>query len=547
MRLGRLRHILGVFASHGFDDILSRSGISRFLPRYPKPPRTTSERYGQTARNLRLALEELGPTFIKLGQFMSSRPDVFPAEYLSELQKLQDRVPPFPTDQAMDILAEEMPRPPAELFASVSPAPSASASLAQIHSAWLKGGPEIVLKIQRPGVKRLILLDINIMYSLAGLLDKYSKWAEAFSFTDFVREFERVIVAELDFIKEGENIERLAKNLKYFEHIRLPQVYWRYSSPKVLALEKIEGARLEVYKLTEHAITRRHLAEEILEAYLKQIVEDGFFHADPHLGNVLFEPEGTVALIDLGIVGNLDSDMKFQVGQMLLSFANQEADKVTAVMLKVGDPVNTIDLKALEQDVREVVMKYHFVKAEEMSLGRALMDLARVATVHKLRVPHNFNLLGKTLFYLDVLIKHLSPELDYLDFVQRSAQRVFANLWQSQYNLGRLTESALELNRLVLDSPNRLNVIMDKVIRDEFTIKFEHEHLGGMIQTLHQSANRLSFAVVVAAIIVGSALIIRVPVGQTFRGIPVLALFGFLVAGLLGLYLLIRILRTEKL
>jgi ubiquinone biosynthesis protein len=547
MKLARLRHILAVFAAHGFDDMLSRSGISRFLPRYPKPPQTEGERFGQTARNLRLALEELGPTFIKLGQFMSSRPDVFPIEYLDELQKLQDRVPPVPADQAMATLAAEMPRPPEELFASVSSTPKASASLAQIHTARLKGGAEIVLKIQRPGVRQLIELDINLMYSVANLLDKYSKWAEAFSFTSFVKEFQRVIIAELDFMKEGENIERLAKNLKYFDHIRLPEVYWPYSTDKVLALEKIEGARLDDYKLSERLITRRHLAEEILEAYLKQIIEDGFFHADPHLGNVLFEPEGSVALIDLGIVGNLDSDMKFQVGQMLLSFANQEADKVTAVMMRVGDPVNTVDLKALELAVREVVNKYHFMKAGDLSLGRALVDLARVATAHKLRMPHNFNLLGKTLFYVDVLIKKLAPELDYFDFVKRSTQRVFANLWQSQFNLGRLTESALEVNRLVLDSPNRLNLILDKLVRDEFTIRFEHEHLGGMIKTFHQSANRLSFAVVVAAIIVGSALIIRVPVGQTFRGIPVLALSGFLIAGLLGLYLLIRILRTEKL
>ena len=405
----------------------------------------------------------------------------------------------------------------------------------------------MVLKIQRPGVRQIIETDLSILYKIADLLDKHSSWAEFYSFVAFIEEFERLILGELDFIKEGQNIERLAANLKYFEHIHLPKVYWPYSTRKVLALERIRGERLSAAVPSGSHISRKHLAEEILEAYLKQIVQDGFFHADPHLGNLLFESDGRVGLIDLGVVGNLDTDLKFQMGQLLLSFANQDAGKITGAVLEIGAATDGVDVKALEQDIRAITTKYRAVTAADLSIGRAVIDLAGVCLDHKLRVPQSFNLLGKTLFYVDVIIKRLCPDLNYMDFMRRSTQRVFANLWQSQYNLGRLTEAALETNRLILDSPGRINLLLDKLVRNEITIKFEHEHLDGMIRTLHQGANRLAFAIVVGSIIVGSASIMRLNIGSEFMGYPLLGIFGFLVAALLGIYLIIRILRTERL
>ncbi len=547
MKLARLRHILAVFGKYGFDDLLSRSGIARFLPRRPRPVQTDLEASRRRARNLRLALEELGPTFIKFGQFLSSRPDIFPVEYISEFEKLQDQVPAIPGREALAIVEHELGRPVSEVFAAVSPNAKASASLAQIHPAWTPEGDELVLKIQRPGVRRIIETDIAILYRVADLLDRHSSWAAYYSFVAFIEEFERLILGELDFLKEGQNIERLAANLKYFDHIHLPKVYWPYSTGKVLALERIRGERLSPDTISALPVSRRHLAEELLEAYLKQIVQDGFFHADPHLGNLLFEADGRVGLVDLGVVGNLDADLKFQVGQLLLSFAHQDATKITAAVLEIGAATDGVDIKALEQDIRTITTKYRAVTAADLSIGRAVIDLARVSLAHKLRVPQSFNLLGKTLFYMDVIIKKLCPDLNYIDFIGRSTQRVFANLWQSQYNLARLTEAALETNRLVFDTPGRLNLLLDKLVRNEITIKFEHEHLGGMIKTLHQGANRLSFAIVVGSIIVGSASIMRLNIGREFFGYPLLGIFGFLVAELLGIYLLIRILRTERL
>lgn len=538
---------MAVFGRYGFDDLLARSGIAKYMPRRPRLRRTKLEASRYTARNLRLALEELGPTFIKFGQFLSSRPDILPVEFISELEKLQDQTTPIPGDEALAIVEAELGAPLDEIFASVSRQAAASASLAQVHAAWLPDGTELMLKIQRPDAKRLIDLDISILYKLADLLDKHSGWSSFYSFVAFIQEFERLITAELDFKKEGANIIRLAANLKYFEHIHLPKVYWPYSTEKVLALERIRGERLTAEQPSGKVVSREHLAEEILEAYLKQIIQDGFFHADPHLGNLLFEPDGRVGLIDLGVVGHLDNDFKFLMGEMLLSFANQDAGRITGVMLEIGAPTAETDTKALEQEIRTITAKYSGLTAADLGIGRAVIDLAKASLDHKLRVPQSFNLLGKTLFYVDVIIRELAPDIRYMDFMRRSTQRIFANLWQSQYSLSRITEAALEANRLVLDSPGRLNILLDKLVKNEVTIRFEHEHLDGLIKTLRQGANRLSYAVVVASIIVGSALIMRLRTGQEFFGYSFLGVMGFLVAGLLGVYLLIRILRTERL
>lgn len=498
------------------------------------------------ARNLRIALERLGPTFIKFGQAMSSQPDMFPAAYLEELEKLQDRVPPFATEDAVKVVEEELGKPIDKLFTKLSRRSWASASLAQVHIAFLPDGQEIALKIQRPNIKDIIEEDIAILYQVAAFLDR-TRFGRFYDFRRFVDEFRETLLAELDFRREGRNIERLAKNLRFYDHIHLPKVYWEMSSERVLAMERIEGVRLDkLNQLEELPINRSHLAEELLEAYLKQIIEDGFFHADPHLGNILVEADGRIALLDMGVVGRLDDNLKDQVGRLLMSFADQDSNEVTNIILEAGAKSEFTNIKALEQDVRSMVVKYHYMVAAEMGIGKAMVDLVKLALRHEVKMPQGFNLLGRTLLYLDSVAFNLSPNLDYVDFIERSAQRLFGERLRSQYSPGKLTRSTLELNKLFLESAGRLNAILDKLIRDEVTIKFEHEHLQGMIRSLNQSANRLSFAIIVTGLLVGSALIIRTGAGGTFFGYPRLGFIWFISAALLGLYLLFRIIRAER-
>lgn len=547
--MSRLTEILSVLAKYGWEDIIESSGLGRWLPKYKKhlaPPVTLSK---HRAENLRAALQELGPTFIKLGQFLSTRPDLLPIEYVEQLEKLQDQVPPFPQEIAVAIVEKEFQAPLEQIFSFFNPIPKASASLAQTHFAYLKTerGPEpVAVKIQRPGIKETIDQDIQVLLRLAHLLNRYSSLATSFNFVSFVEEFNATLQRELDFTKEAQNLKIVARNLKYFSHLHIPKVYWQFSTKRVLTLERIAGQRLTPDVIAKAKINRRHLAEELLEAYLKQIIEDGFFHADPHLGNLLLMPDGRLALFDLGIVGTLDRDLKFQIGQLLLGFANQEADRITDITLKISSPTKPFNIKLLEQDIRHLTARYQTALAYELGIGKAIIDLAKVAVNHNLLLPPAYNLLAKTLFYLDLIVSYLYPQLDYLDFIRRSTQRIFFNLWQNEFNIYRLTEAYLEANKLYLDSPGRLNIVLNKLAKDDLTIKFEHEHLEGLIKALHQISNRLTIAIVITAIILGSALIMQVGLGRPIFGYPSFAFFGFIFAALLGIYLIIRIFRSER-
>lgn len=547
--MSRLGEIVAVLAKYGWEDIIESSGLGRLLPKYKKHLTPSATLSKHRAENLRFALQELGPTFIKLGQFLSTRPDLLPIDYIEQLEKLQDRVPPFPGETAIAIIESEFNKPVEEIFSFFNPIPKASASLAQIHFAYLKNeqGPQpVAVKIQRPGIKQLIDKDMQILYRLAHLLNRYSSLATSFNFVSFVQEFNATLHRELDFTKEAQNLKLIARNLKYFDHLHIPNVYWSYTTSRILTLERINGERLTPELIKKAKINRRHLAEELLEAYLKQIIEDGFFHADPHLGNLLLEPDGRLALFDLGIVGTLDTDLKFQIGQLLLGFANQEADRVTDITLKISSPTKPFNIKLFEQDIRHLTSKYQTALAYELGIGKAIIDLAKIALSYNLLLPPAYNLLAKTLFYLDLIISYLYPQLDYLEFIRRSTQRIFFNLWQNQFNVFRLTEAFLETNKLNLESPARLNIILNKLAKDDLTIKFEHEHLEGLIKALHQVSNRLSIAIIVTAIILGSALIMQLGLGRPLFGYPSFGVIGFVFAALLGLYLIIRIIRTER-
>ncbi len=498
------------------------------------------------ANNLRVALERLGPTFIKLGQAMSGRPDLFPPSYREELEKLQDRVPPMDSDIAFNVLEEELEKPIDEVFEYISPRPAASASLAQVHNAFLLDGREVAVKIQRPGIKELVEEDVSVLYQVAAVIDR-TRFGRFYDFHRFVNEFRDTILDELDFLKEGKNIERIGFNLRHFRHIFVPKVYWESSCKKVLIMEKIDGSRLDDKdKVDKVPVSRVHLAEELLDAYLKQIIEDGFFHADPHLGNLLIQSDGRIALLDMGVVGRLDENMKTQIGKLLSSFAEQDSREVAAVIMDIGSKTEETDIKAFQQDVQAVVIKYHFMAASELGIGRAILDLAKLAIDHHIKMPQGFNQLGRAFLYLDTVTYNLAPDLDYIDFLKRSGLRLFSERLISQNSQGRLGRSLLESNNFLLGGAGQINAVLDKMIKDEITIRFEHEHLQGMIRSLNRSSNRMSFAIIVAGLVVGSSLIIRAGVGGTIFGYSTLGLSGFILAAILGIYLIIKILIAER-
>jgi len=528
-KLKRYRQITTILIKYLYQNVSARAGAG-----------------SEKAKNLRLALERLGPTFIKFGQALTNRPDLMDMAYLSELEKLQDDVPPFPSDEASRIVETELGKPLDEVFLKFSQRSWASASLAQVHTAYLLDGREIALKIQRPGIKDIIEGDISILYNIASYLDR-SRYGKFYNFHRFVDEFRETILNELDFRKEGRNIERLAENLKYFNHIHLPKVYWNLTTEHLLAMERIEGVKINNFtELNKLEINRSLLAKELMSAFLKQIIEDGFFHADPHLGNLLVETDGRVALLDLGMVGRLDINMRDQVGRLLIGFAEQNSQEVANIILEAGTKSENTNIKALKQDVGSLVVKYQYMVASEMGIGKALVNIVKLALEHNVMMPQGFNLLGRSLLYLDNIAFNLAPELDYVAFIKGSAKNIYMERFLSQNSLSKISRSALEANKLTLEGFGQVNSLLDKLVNNEITIRFEHEHLQGMIKSLNLSANRLAFAIIIASLIIGSAFIIRVSSTKTVLGLPIFGLTGFALAAFFGIILLVRIITTER-
>jgi len=544
--LSRYREIGGVIAKYGFSDIVQEAGLGRFFPRLPRGPVTPTERIELRARNLRLALQELGPTFIKAGQILSSRPDLLPPEFIAELEKLQDRVPPFGFEQAKKRIEEELGKSLTEVFSFFKEKPIASASLSQVHEAVLITGERVAVKVRRPGIKKTIEQDIRIFYDLASIIQRSQAFGKYYDFIGVVEEFDRIIHEELEFRLEASNIERIRSSLERFKLITLPVVYFEYSSQAVLTLEFVDGFHItNLARIEGEGIDRKAIARDLFKAYIKQIIEDGFFHADPHPGNLLVTSEGIVYMIDLGMVGRLDASLRSQISRILVDLVNQDSDGITETIMYMGVRSEETSFEQFSRDVGNLITRYYGRAIEAIGLSDVLNGLLAVITRNKIKVPSNFALLAKTVVLVDGIVRRLDPEFNYSDALRASVQRVVVTRLRQQYSLTRLIGAVLETSDLIGGLPRHISLIIEKIVKDDIRIKFEHHRLESVERTISHSANMLAIAMILSAIILGSGLVIFADVGPQVFGFPVLGLIGFLVASVLGLYLIWQILRSR--
>ncbi len=449
------------------------------------------------------ALEELGPCFIKLGQLLSTRPDILPAAYIEALARLQNTVTPVPGEKVTEIIESELGAPISELFQSFDSAPLATASMAQVHHAVLHDGREVAVKVQRPGVRQSIEIDIEILHEVARFAARYTSFGKRYGLLQIVRELERSLSQELDFRLEADSTRLIGRQIADFQLLTTPTVYGDYTTRRVLTLSFVHGRHLaEVSREELDARDPRAIAKELLSAYLKQIVIDGAFHCDPHPGNILLAEDGRLALMDFGMIGRFDADQKDKIILLLLAFSERLGERVADTYLEMIEIPKGVDRRGFTQDVCALVSRYHDMSGGRMAIGTALLDLTRLAQSHSTPVPTAMTLLGKAMLNLDGTIRTLSPELDPVQLIRDYMLNVMEKRVLGQLSPGRIFAWVLDMKHLVENTPRRTDMILDKLANDQLTIKLEVEHLDDVVKSMNRAANRLSLSLIGAALIV---------------------------------------------
>jgi predicted unusual protein kinase regulating ubiquinone biosynthesis (AarF/ABC1/UbiB family) len=461
------------------------------------------------AAGLASALEELGPCFIKLGQLLSTRPDLLPANYIEALSRLQNTVVPVPSEKVIAIIESELGAPISELFESFDCEPLAAASMAQVHRAVLHDGSEVAVKVQRPGVRQRIEIDIEILHEVARFATRFTSYGKRYGFLQIVRELERSLNQELDFRLEAGSTRLIGDQIAEFKLLTTPKVYSDYTTRRVLTLSFVRGRQLaQVSREELDELDSRSIAKDLLSAYLKQMVIDGVFHCDPHPGNIFLADDGRLALMDFGMVGRFDADQKDKIILLLLAFSERLGERVADTYLDMIEIPKDVDRRAFTQDVSALVSRYHDMSGGRMAIGTALLDLTKLAQSHSTPVPTSMTLLGKAMLNLDGTMRVLSPELDPVQLIRDYMLKVMEKRVIGQISPGRVFAWVIDMKRLFENSPRRTDMIIDKLANDQLTLRLEVDHLDEAVKSMNRAANRLSLSIIVASLIIGGKLVI---------------------------------------
>ena len=537
--LTRSRQIGRVLLSHGWD----------FLRNNKEQDRDEGLRPAVRARplHLRLALEELGTTFIKLGQILSTRADLLAPEYLAELTKLQDAAPPVPFEQIQRTVVAELGQPIEDLFAEFDQVPLAAASIGQAHAAVLWDGTEVVVKVRRPGVVEQVNEDLEILKELAATASRHLEFATRYDLAGLVDEFSQTLRAELDYIREGHSAERFATNFANDSRIHVPRVFWTLTTARVLTLERIKGTKVNDFAgLDQQGTDRCWLAQYAANVVLKMVCEDGFFHADPHPGNFFIEPNGVIGLIDFGMVGVLDERTQDLLADLLIAINQQNADRLVDVFLDLGVTRKRIDRALLRRDIERLLASYWGLPLGELKVTGLLNDVYSVMRQHHLHLPPNLALLLKTIIMIEGLGVSLDPDFRLTELLAPYTERLVLRKYSPFRWAQTFGRASVDLMKLGIEMPQQLRRIVSAVEDGNLQIGMRPEGVGPVIDRLERIANRIVLGVLAAAFINGLAVLLSVykPPGWQHWAWIVFA-FGFLCALLLGVYLAWSILRPK--
>ncbi|WP_206811332.1 ABC1 kinase family protein [Paradesulfitobacterium ferrireducens] len=549
--LGRYRDVAAVLVRHGFGLVVEELGLSQLLSlplrlfreRDDSDPKSVGER-------IRKVIEELGPTFIKIGQIASTRPDVIPAPIISELEQLQDRVPPFSYPEVQTIIQEELGAEIEQIFLEFEESPLAAASIGQVHRAVLLNGQEVAVKVQRPQISGVIQTDLEILLDLANLAEHRLKWAEQYKVTEMAAEFARSLRAELDYTIEGRNAEKIARQFRDDPRIHIPQIYWEHTTKKVLTMEYIQGLKLS--RLDEHedaAYDRGMIAETLAQTVLKQILLEGFFHADPHPGNIMVLPDKAIALIDFGMVGRLSPDMKEHFASLVIALMRQRTEDMIKAIFQMGLVPDEVNLALLRKDVDELRDKYLGLPLSRIHLGEAVNELFGVAFRHRILIPADLTLLAKALLTLEGIVAKLDPELSILDIARPFGMKLLRERYRPRNVLSKAWTDMNEYGEILLELPKQVKDLLRIIQQSRTRLEISVRELDTFLRKLDRMSNQISFSIVLLSFsIVMTGLIIASSLGNNpviFWKIPAMEA-GFVVAALMFLWLLFSIFRSGR-
>ncbi|WP_409271037.1 ABC1 kinase family protein [Neobacillus sp. SCS-31] len=550
-RLNRYKEILSLLGKYGFGYLIEEVGLSQLLSFKDRIKadfkKENSQEMGVRIKGL---LEELGPTFIKLGQLLSIRSDLLPDDVIRELETLQDDVPPVPIERIMEKLTSELGKPPEEIFHSFNEDYVAAASIGQVHEAVLWTGEKVMVKVQRPGIQKTVHTDLEILRDLSKLLEQHYDWAEQYNVSEITEELSNSIRKELDYIEEARNTETIALQFEKNEKIKVPEIFWDYTTSNILTMEKIDGIKItDVNVNVADKKKRRELADLLVQSFVTQILREGFFHGDPHPGNMLYtERTGQLAFIDFGQVGRLSGRMRYETASMMIGLMREDTDMIVKALYRLSDVPSDVDEKEFYDDVDRISKTVSRVPLGEMDLGMTVKDLLSTAQEHRIIVPTELTMLGKTLITVEGIISAIDPELNLIQLARPYAEELVMERYNPFHIGKRLLKDAEEMSETIAKLPRRVDEVLEQTADGELKLKISLSQIDSIFNKIDRISNQVSFSLTLLAF---SIVVLGLIIGATFgtdtflTSIHALEI-GFAVAFLMFLWIIYSILRSGR-
>jgi len=534
----RLKDIVTIAFKCGLGYYISRLKLTHFLLFHQKKG-GNFKKPEDLALKLRMAMDELGGSFVKLGQLLSLRPDLIPEEYAEEFEKLQDDVSPFEFEKVKKIIEEDLKHKLGEIFSHFDKKPIASASIGQVHRAKLLSGEKVVVKVQRPDIEEKMSADIDLLHYLVDLVDKHFKDLQKYNLKDIVEEFERYTKEELDYYREARNIHRFYKNFENDETIKIPKVYWDFTNKRVLVMSFIDGVEIDDKEgMDELGCDNKIIAQNLSRFFLRQLFEFGFFHADPHPANVFILKGNKIALLDYGIVGSLSFDLKEKMNNFLISLVNKDIQRVVNSFMKLGmlEEYNN----ELEKDIEMLIEEYAGTTVEEVDIPHLFQELMFIATKYKFKLPVDFVLLMKATITCESVGQELDPEFNLSKALKEYVHEIEMEKLRPSNVVKNFIRNITDFRYVMKMLPRQTTDILDKLKRGELKVQFEHRDLKNLEKEIDRGSNRISMGVVIAALIVASAIVLQINQAKW------MAVAGFGIALILSMMLTIDMIKERR-